>query len=109
MVKTSDCFHYIINLLCNVVKLAGMIGKLYRFLEKIVDCAVQFADWLSNLQIGRLDGTATLELHRTQVKLLILNKSSHYHRCHQCANYYRYLQVSRSKDLFGEILARNSL
>ena len=58
MVKTSDCFHYIINLLCNVVKLAGMIGKLYRFLENlwIVQCNLQIgwpiyqlADWTEQL------------------------------------------------------------
>ena len=28
MVKISDCFHYIITLLCYVMKLAGMICKI---------------------------------------------------------------------------------
>ena len=54
MVKISDCFHYIITLLCYVMKLAGMIGKLDRFLEilQIVQCNLQtgwpiyqLADW----------------------------------------------------------------
>ena len=47
MVIISDCFHYIINLLCYVMKLAGMICKLDRFLENLQ--IVQFS-----LQIGRL-------------------------------------------------------
>ena len=56
MIKISDCFHYIINLLCYVMKLPGMICKLDRFLEnlQIVQCNLQIG------QIGRLDGTLTL-------------------------------------------------
>ena len=65
MVKISDCFHYIITLLCYVMKLAGMICKLDRFLEicrlcsaicKLADWPGQFANW-PDWQIGRLDGT----------------------------------------------------
>ena len=54
MVKISDCFYNVINLLCFVMKLAGMICKLDRFLEnwQIVQCNLQIgwpinqlADW----------------------------------------------------------------
>ena len=60
MVKISDCFH-VINLLCFVMKLAGMICKLDRFLEnwQIVQCNLQIgwpiyqlANW-PDWQIGR--------------------------------------------------------
>ena len=54
MVKISDCFHYIINLLCYIVmKSAGRIRKLDRFLEnlQIVQCNLRIG------QIGRLDRT----------------------------------------------------
>ena len=54
MVKISDCFYNLLILLCFVMKLAGMICKLDRFLEKFADCAVQLANWLANLTIGRL-------------------------------------------------------
>ena len=52
MVKISDGFYNIINLLCYVMKLAGMICKLDRFLEnwQIGQCNLQIG------QIGRLDG-----------------------------------------------------
>ena len=55
VVKISECFHYIINLLCYVAKLVGMICKLDRFLEnlQIVQRNLQIG------QIGRLDGTNT--------------------------------------------------
>ena len=68
MVKISDCFHYIVNLLCYVMTLAGMIRKLDRFLEnvQIVQCSLQIgwpiyqlADWPGQFanrpdwQIGR--------------------------------------------------------
>ena len=57
MVKISDCFYNVINLLCFAMKLAAMICKLDRFLEnwQIVQCNLQIgwpiyqlADW----QIG---------------------------------------------------------
>ena len=49
----SDCFYDIINLLCFVMKLAGMICKLDRFLEnwQIVQC--EFAGQSTNWQIGQ--------------------------------------------------------
>ena len=68
MVKISDCFHYIITLLCYVMEMAGMTCKLDRFLEigrlcsTICKLAGQSSNWqigLANLQIGqigRLDG-----------------------------------------------------
>ena len=58
MVNISDCFYYIINLLCSVMKLAVMICKSNRFLKNlhIVQCYLQIgwsiyqlADW----QIGQ--------------------------------------------------------
>ena len=69
MVKISDYFHYIITLLCYVMKLAGMICKLDRFLEicrlcsafcKLAGKSTQSTNWQIGLQIGqigRLDGT----------------------------------------------------
>ena len=57
MVTISDCFH-VINLLCFVMKLAGMICKLDRFLEnwQIVQCNLQIgwpiyqlADWTEHI------------------------------------------------------------
>ena len=71
MVKISDCFHYIINLLCYVMKSAGRILKLDRCLEVCRSCSAicklagQSTNWqigLTNLQIGqigRLDGADT--------------------------------------------------
>ena len=58
MVKISGCFHYNI-MLCYVMKLAGMICKLDRFLEnlQIVQCNLQIG------QIGRLEGTSALFLY----------------------------------------------
>ena len=53
VVKISDCFYNVNNSLCFVMKLAGMICKLDKFLEnwQIVKCNLQIG------QIGRLDGT----------------------------------------------------
>ena len=39
MVKISDCYHYIIILLCYVMKLAGMSCKLDMFLENCRLCS----------------------------------------------------------------------
>ena len=63
MIKISDCFHYIINLSCYVMKLAGMICKLdMQVYGKFTDCAVQFANWQIG-QIGRLDGTYIIHVN----------------------------------------------
>ena len=54
MVKISDCFHYIINLLRYVMKLAGMICKLDRFLEnlQIVQYKLaRLADWTEHIYV----------------------------------------------------------
>ena len=58
MVKISDFFYYIINLLCFALKLVGMICKLDRFLEnlQIELCNLQIGE------IGRLDGTCRQSL-----------------------------------------------
>ena len=53
MVKISDCFYNVINLLYFAMKLAAIICKLDRFLEnwQLVQCNLQIG------QIGRLGGT----------------------------------------------------
>ena len=55
MVKISDCFHYIITLLCYVLKMAGMICKLDRFLEicRLRSAICKLAGQSINWQIGR--------------------------------------------------------
>ena len=55
MVKISDCFHYIINLLCYVMKSAGRILKLDRCLEICRLCSAicklaRLADWTEQIQ-----------------------------------------------------------
>ena len=54
MVKISDCFHYIITSICYVMKLAGMICKLDRFLEICRLCSAicklaRLADWTEHI------------------------------------------------------------
>ena len=52
MVKIPDCF-YIINLLfCNVIYWHDL--QVRQVSGKFADCAVQVANWLANLPIGRL-------------------------------------------------------
>ena len=67
MVNISDCFYYIINLLCSVMKLAVMICKSNGFLEnlKIVQCNLQIG------QIGRLDGAVPSTIHRHSILFYI--------------------------------------
>ena len=54
MVKFWDCFHYIIIfvMLCNEIGWHNL--QIRQASGKFADCAVQFANWLANLLIGRL-------------------------------------------------------
>ena len=54
MVKISDCFHYIIIfvMLCNETGWHDL--QIRQVSGKFAVCAMQFANWLANLAIGRL-------------------------------------------------------
>ena len=63
MVKISDCFHYIIIfvMLCNETGWHDL--QIRQVSGNFADCAVQFANWLANLAIGRLAGLADWTEH----------------------------------------------
>ena len=73
MVKNSHCFYSVINLLCFCNEMGLHDLQIKQVSGKLADCAVQFANWLANLQIDqidRLDGTYTHTHTRAHITIM---------------------------------------